>query len=68
MSTCYIARRRRSFFALTSAAITASLPLLAQQRALTAADYARAERFMSYPVDRAATARIYLLQSHMSPL
>ncbi len=39
---------RRILLAFPAAAIVASLPVVAQQRALTAADYARAERFMNY--------------------
>jgi dipeptidyl aminopeptidase/acylaminoacyl peptidase len=39
---------RRLFSALSVAAILSSLPLIAQQKAVTAADYARAEKFMSY--------------------
>ena len=39
---------RRLLFACSFAIATASLPLIAQQRALTADDYRRAERFMSY--------------------
>jgi dipeptidyl aminopeptidase/acylaminoacyl peptidase len=39
---------RRLFLALSISAIAASLPIFAQQKAVTAADYARAEKFMSY--------------------
>ena len=39
---------QRVILAVSFAAFTASLPVLAQQRSMTAADYARAERFMSY--------------------
>ena len=44
----------RTRFLAVSAILTAAsaLPSIAQQRAVTAADYARAERFMSYETTR----------------
>ena len=48
MPSCYIARMQRFLFAVSFAALTAALPTVAQQRTITADDYARAERFMSY--------------------
>ena len=39
---------QRLLFAVSFAVFTASLPTVAQQRAITADDYARAERFMNY--------------------
>ncbi len=39
---------QRFLFAVSFAVLTAALPTIAQQRPITAEDYARAERFMSY--------------------
>jgi dipeptidyl-peptidase-4 len=49
LSCTEITMPRTHFLSFTLAAATiAALPALAEQRALTAADYARAEKFMSY--------------------
>ena len=39
---------QRFLFAVSFAVLTAALPTIAQQRPITAEDYARAERFLSY--------------------